>query len=137
MASGSTAAGNSETDRVASTVATAISYPRQDSVDGLVRAALQTGAGQDARLTVVEATSLRAPAVADPLARLVFRIHLAGTRSGFSSVDPVTACYRAEFDYYGIIGSPPADQLPVRRRTGRAAPDCPRPDRPPRTSRAA
>ena len=118
VASCSTAAGSSETDRVASTVATAISYPRQDSVDGLVRAALQTGAGQDARLTVVEATSLRAPDVADPLARLVFRIHLAGTGSGFSSVDPVTACYRAEFNYYGVIGSPrrttcPSGAVPV------------------------
>lgn len=40
----------------------------------------------------------------DPLGRLIFLVHLEGSGSGFSRVEPVTACYQATFSYYGIIG---------------------------------
>ncbi|MEA2220095.1 MAG: hypothetical protein QOJ35_2721 [Solirubrobacteraceae bacterium] len=106
LASCSSAAGNAETDRVAGTVATAIGSPRQESADGLVRAALATAAGRDARLRVVAADALSAAKPADPRARLVFRVHLAGSRGGFGTSDPITACYVARFSFYGVIGSP-------------------------------
>jgi len=81
--------GNAETDRIADTVARAISSPRQNSADGFVRAALATHAGQASQLTVVEAEELHANKVADPFVRLVFQVDLAASGSGFSSTEPV------------------------------------------------
>lgn len=60
LASCSTATGNAETDRIATTVAKAISSPRQDSADELVRAARATHAGKLAQLVVIEATDVDA-----------------------------------------------------------------------------
>lgn len=105
-ASCSTAPGNAETDRIAAVVTRAISFPHQDSADGFVRAALATQAGQDARLTVVEVDERHAGKREDPLAHLVFRVRVEAGRSGFSSGDPIVACYGAEFSYYGLIGNP-------------------------------
>jgi hypothetical protein len=109
--------GNAETDRIAATVATAISFPRQTSADGFVRAALATRAGGDGRLMVIEAEELHARQLVEPLGRLVFRVHLASS-AGFSLSEPVTACYQAMFSFYGVIGSPhriscPAGATPI------------------------
>ncbi len=106
VASCATSPGNAETDRIADTVARAISSPRQSSANGFVRAALATHAGQDSRLTVVDAEELHATKVADPLARLVFQVDLAASGTGFSSTEPITACYKVLFSYYGVIDSP-------------------------------
>ncbi|MBO9520301.1 MAG: hypothetical protein J7518_02085 [Nocardioidaceae bacterium] len=95
-----------ETDRIAETVATAVGYPRQSSADGFARAAQATAAARDGRLAVVESTALTARDALDPLARLVFRIHLAGTGDGFGEQPEVTYCYRAEFNRYGVVDEP-------------------------------
>jgi len=113
LASCATSPGNAETDRIAATVARAISSPRQSSANGLVRAALATHAAQASRLTVVEAEELHADKVADPFARLVFQVHLAASGTGFSSTEPITACYKVLFNYYGVIGSPQPISCPV------------------------
>ncbi|MEO7556875.1 MAG: hypothetical protein ABIV94_09785 [Acidimicrobiales bacterium] len=104
LAACSSPSGTAETDRVATVVATAISYPRHDSMDGYIRAALATAAGLDSRLAVIEAEEIHAEQLVDPLARLTFRVTLPASSTGFD--DPVIACYRATFSYYGVIGSP-------------------------------
>ncbi|MGI8808443.1 MAG: hypothetical protein ACR2KK_11465 [Acidimicrobiales bacterium] len=116
-----------ETARIATTVAKAISFPRQESADGLVRAALGTHAGQDSRLTVVEAKELHADKIADPLARLVFRVHLPAQQSDFSSIGPITACYQARFNHYGVIGSPRRVTCPTGAKAIVPAPLAPQP----------
>jgi len=127
LASCSTAPGNAETDRVATVVAMAISSPRQDSADGLVRAALATTAGRDARLRVVQAEALDADRLVDALALLVFQVRLEGSRSGFSSSDPITACYEARFSFYGVIGTPHRIKCPVGARAIAPTPLAPKP----------
>lgn len=107
-----------ETDRIAKVVADAISYPRQDSAAGFARAALATRAGQDGRLRVVAIEELRADELEDPLARLVFRVHLESSEAGFTKIPAVTHCYEARFSYYGVIDSPrriacPKDAAPI------------------------
>jgi hypothetical protein len=116
--SGALAAGNAETDRIAKVVSDAISHPRQDSAAGYARAALATRAGQDGRLRVVAIEELRADELTDPLGRLVFLVHLEGSEAGWTTSRPVTACYEAEFSFYGVIGSPqrlacPGDAAPI------------------------
>lgn len=98
--------GNAETDRIVDVVTTAIADPRVDTAEGVVRAALGTDAGEDGRLTVVEMEELDAAELVDPMARLVFRVHLEASGTGYSVTAPVTACYEAAFNYYGVIGSP-------------------------------
>lgn len=100
--------GNALTDREAAEVVRRISSPRQGTADGLVRAAVGTD-GANPRLQVIEAENLRAKRIDDALARLVFRIAIDGKSYGGTfgaSQDPVTACYEARFNYYGVIGSP-------------------------------
>jgi len=105
LASCSTAAGNASTDREAETMVNRLSYPRQQTADGLVRAARGTSAGtMSGNSVVVEAEELHADKTEQPFARLVFRFHHEGSQSGFNSSDPITACYEAEFNYYGVIG---------------------------------
>jgi hypothetical protein len=116
--SGELAPGNAETDRIAKVVSDAISYPRQDSAAGYARAALATRAGQDGRLRVVAIEELQADELGDPLGRLVLLIHLEGSEAGWTISRPVTACYKAEFSFYGVIDSPrrmvcPRDATPV------------------------
>ena len=116
--SGRLAPGNRETDRIANVVSDAISYPRQDSAAGYARAALATRAGQDGRLRVLAIEELKAGKLGDPLGRLVFLIHLEGSEAGWTISRPVTACYKAEFSFYGVVGSPrrmvcPRDATPV------------------------
>lgn len=110
--------GNDETDRIAQVVSDAISWPRHDSAIGYARAAADTTAAKDGRLTIVGVEELEAEDVEDPFARLTYRIHLEGSLGGFIETDPVTACYVAEFDLYGVAGAPdrigcPADAEPV------------------------
>jgi hypothetical protein len=102
---GSLEPGNGETDRIARVVSDAIGWPRQASAMGYARAATQTTAGHDGRLTVVEVTELKAETLDAPFAELLFLIHLKGSTAGFITSDPVTACYRAEFGFYGLVGS--------------------------------
>lgn len=105
LASCSMAAGNASTDREAETMVNRLSFPRQKSADGLVRAARGTSAGtMSGNSVVVEAEELRADKIEDPFARLVFKFHHEGSQSGFISSDPITACYEAEFNFYGVIG---------------------------------
>lgn len=106
LTSCSAANGNAESDRVASIVASAISSPGQGTADGYTRAALATGAGRDSRLVVVEAEELSAVQSVDPVARLVFRIHLKGNGSWLGPNAATTACYEASFSVYGVTGSP-------------------------------
>jgi hypothetical protein len=112
------APGNDETDRVAQVVSDAIAWPRQESAMGYARAAADTTAGQDGRLTVVEVTELEADKLTEPFGELTFLVHLDGSTAGFIETDPVTACYRAEFGFYGVVESPrrthcPEDVAPV------------------------
>jgi hypothetical protein len=116
--SGALAPGNAETDRIAKVVSDAISYPYQKSAAGYARAALATRAGQDGRLRVVAIEELKADELGDPFGRLVFLVHLEGSEAGWTKSPPVTACYNAEFSFYGIIGSPrrmvcPRDATPI------------------------
>lgn len=57
----------------------AIRSPRQDTADGLERAALATNAAQDGRLSVLEAEDLTPAELDDPRARLVFRVRIAAS----------------------------------------------------------
>jgi len=112
------ASGNDQTDRVARVVADAIAWPRQESAMGYARAAAHTDAGQDGRLTVVEVTELEADDLSEPFGDLMFLVHLDGSTGGLIETDPVTACYRAEFGFYGVVASPrrtgcPGDATPV------------------------
>jgi hypothetical protein len=98
-----------EADRVVRVVGDAIAHPRQESADGLARAALGTTAAQDGRLAVLAAEDLGAPgAAADPeaaVARLRLRVELGGP--GEPAPDaapgpaPFVACYDVEFTAYG------------------------------------
>lgn len=119
-----------ETDRVARVVADAISYPRQDSAAGFARAANDTTAAKDGRLTVIEVDELHADDLQDPLARLVFRIHLVGSQAGFNTVPAVTTCYTVEFSRYGVIGDPDRTRCPVRASAASVAPAPLQPDVP-------
>ncbi len=108
LSSCSTPPGNALTDREVAQVVRRISSPRQGSAEGLVRAAVGPH-GADPRLQVVVAEDLRAEKIEDALARLVFRIHIDGKSYGGTfggTQDPVTACYEARFNYYGVIGDP-------------------------------
>jgi hypothetical protein len=116
--SGALAPGNAETDRIAKVVSDAISYPYQKSAAGYARVALATRAGQDGRLRVVAIEELKADELGDPLGRLVFLVHLEGSEAGWTTSPPVTACYKAEFSFYGVVGSPrrmvcPRDATPI------------------------
>jgi len=100
-----------ETDRVARIVADAISFPRQSSAEGFARAALDTRAARDGRLAVVEATDLH-PTIRtvqdrlQPIAHLVFRVHLPAGSDGWHEWPEVTTCYAADFSQYGIVATP-------------------------------
>lgn len=114
-----------ETARVARVVSDAISHPRQESAAGYARAALATNAGRDGRLRLLAVEELRADKLEDPLARLVFRVHLEGSEAGYTNIPAVTHCYEARFSYYGVVGSPRRIACPEG-----AAPIAPPPTRP-------
>lgn len=94
------ATGDAETDRQSTTLADAISYPRQPDAAGLARAALATTLGRSDSFSVLEARDLAHSAADDPFAHLVWRIHrAAGT--GWDTTPAFDACYAVEFNYYG------------------------------------
>jgi len=88
----------------------------------VVRAALATTAGELSQLTVIEAEDVDAHKIADPLARLVFRVHFDGAEKGFSSTEPITACYAAQFSFSGVVGSPRRIDCPRKATAIVAAP---------------
>jgi hypothetical protein len=104
-------AGNASTDRQAQTVALAISYPRQVSAEGFVRATNAVTAGKG--IAVVQAEDLDAAEPEDPIARLVFSIYVPGSKDEFSTTEPFTACYEAQFNTWGVIGDPARVDCPV------------------------
>ena len=91
--------GYAETDRMVETVSTAIAYPRQDSALGLARAASGTAA------TVFRAEDLDAETLEEPRARLGLRLTAPVHESKFFEVEPVTACYLVEFNFYGATST--------------------------------
>lgn len=105
--------GSAETDRIAETVAVAISYPHQSSAEGFARASWATAAGQDGRLEVIGVEELEADDPTDPIARLLWRVHVAGSESGWVTSDPVTACYEAVFTRHGNVGEPSRRRCPA------------------------
>jgi hypothetical protein len=105
--------GSPETDRIATVVADAISFPRQETAAGYAEAAAATSAGVDGRLTVIDVQELDADELDDPLGRLVFLVHIEGEQGAVFSTEPVTACYRAEFNHYGVIGEPDRVDCPT------------------------
>jgi len=111
---GSDHEGTKETDRIASVVSTAISYPRQDSGEAYARAALATRAGQDGRLRVIgiDEAEPSDEGGSTPVARLVYLVHLDGSGDGLGSSPPVDACYDAEFDHDGVVGTPARRDCP-------------------------
>lgn len=103
--------GNGETDRIAQVVADAVSWPRQDSAVGYARAAADTAAAEDGRLTVIGYDDLAAEQPDEAYAELRLLVHLDGT-TGFGGSHPVTACYRVGFGSYGVAGSPDRIRCP-------------------------
>ena len=104
--------GNAETDRIAETVTVAISWPRQDSAMAYARAASETTAGEDGRLAVVGVEELETEERGDPFARLMYRVYLEGSTSGWTETAPVTACYHADFGFDGVIDMPRRTRCP-------------------------
>jgi hypothetical protein len=87
---------------------------------GYARAAAGTPAADDGRLTVIKVTPLAAAELSAPFAELTFRVHLEGSNAALLDArsDPVTACYRATFGFYGVVAAPrritcPDDAAPV------------------------
>ena len=109
-----------DADRVAQTVADAISYPRQTSADGFARAAAATSSARSGRLAVVEVHDLVSRDAEDPFARLVLRIHYSQSHStgfaffGSSDQPPLDVCYDVELGRYGVVGSPSRRDCPLR-----------------------
>ncbi|GAA3590608.1 hypothetical protein GCM10022223_01370 [Kineosporia mesophila] len=53
------------------------------------------------------------------MAELVFHMHSDASEGWFGQVDAMDACYRATFNYYGVMGEPgrihcPEDLTPLR-----------------------
>ncbi|MFJ1767090.1 hypothetical protein ACIOD2_42640 [Amycolatopsis sp. NPDC088138] len=116
--SASCAAGDANTDREATTLAEAIASPRQPSALRYARAALDTPFGRSPRFSVLEARDLPVNGPTEVSTHLLFRIHHEGTESGWTSTDPVTACYTADFSYQGLDDLPhrvdcPPDAAPI------------------------
>lgn len=123
-----------ETDRQSETLAMAIAYPRQPDADGLARAALNTPLGKTPEFSVLEATDLPHTRPDEPMARLVWRIHVDRYEPGLGSREAFDVCYRVEFDYYGATENPvridcPSDAVPVAPAPT-ARHDIPQEDRP-------
>jgi hypothetical protein len=102
----SSAAGDSETDRQAQTLADAIAYPHQSDAMGFARAAMATNLGKSGDFAVLEATDIPHKLAEDPMARLVWRIHRDAADSGVNATPAVDACYDVEFNYHGASSGP-------------------------------
>ncbi|SDM54908.1 hypothetical protein [Allokutzneria albata] len=110
LTSCSAPAGDEATDRQAKTLATAISYPRQDSAAGFARAALAVWKGHGTQLAVLEMQEIPVPDQnpAKRFARLVIRIHRPAKDPVMfgSRTEELNACYSMDFNFYGIIDEP-------------------------------
>ncbi|MGW0516029.1 hypothetical protein [Crossiella sp. NPDC003009] len=113
--------GDSETDRQADTLATAISYPRQPDAAGFARAALATTLGKSESFAVLVARDVpHGVDASERTAQLVIRIHQPALEpSGvFGRSRPARdVCYEMNFNYHGIMGKPqrtacPKDAVP-------------------------
>lgn len=112
------APGDTETDRVAKQIAAEIDSPPQTSAAQYARKALETDLGRSPGFAVVE---MRDTPSDDPKAvtmHLVFRVHHDGAQDGWSTQQPVTACYDVGFTFRGWVSGPsrrdcPAGATPV------------------------
>ncbi len=114
--------GDSETDKAADKVASCLTtYPMINEAPSFVRH-LRDHRSDCAGAEVLEYTQLGSPwreAPESPTTRLVFRIYLPASNEFGGRVNAITACYRAEFDWYGPAkGGPdrvhcPKNALPV------------------------
>ncbi|SMD17123.1 hypothetical protein [Lentzea albidocapillata] len=115
--------GNSATDEKARQVAERIGYPRGTDGNAYARSALWGNTDQK-YFAVLEITDSPTTDPEKVHASLLFRVHHPGTSESPPSFrlwdeDPVTACYRADFNHYGVTeGGPgrvrcPADARPV------------------------
>lgn len=102
--------GNSDTDEKARQVAERIGYPRGTDGNDYARSALHGNTDQK-YFAVLEITD---SPVTDPekvRVSLLFRVYDPGTTesTGFRlwDEDPVTACYRADFNHYGVTDGGP------------------------------
>jgi hypothetical protein len=124
--------GNGETDKKAAAVADRIGYPVGTDGNAYARSAL-VGNADPKYFAVIGITDSPTTDTTKVRVSLVFRIHDPGTSEDPPSFrlweeDPVTACYRADFNYYGVTdGGPtrihcPADAKPITpppaQRTG-------------------
>ena len=124
--------GTSDTDKKARAVADRIGYPVRSDGNGYARSALE-GNDDPKHFAVIGITDSPTTDTTKVRASLVFRIHDPGTSEDPPSFrlwdeDPVTACYRADFNHYGVTdGGPtrihcPEDAKPITpppvQRTG-------------------
>jgi hypothetical protein len=128
-------AGDEETDRQSRTLAEAIAYPRQPDAAGFARAAMATTLGRSGTFSVLEAVDLEHERPEDPMARLVWRIHVEGYDYGMSERPTFDACYTVEFNYYEASSGPSRIHCPEGATPVRLAPT-PRRDIPPEFSPA-
>ncbi|TQM78660.1 hypothetical protein FHX81_0935 [Saccharothrix saharensis] len=103
---GESAPGDADTDRRSTTLADAIGYPRQPDAAGLVRAALATPLGKSPSFGVLVAEDLPHGTPEEPMAHLVWRIHVDAFDSGWKRTPAFDACYDVEFNYYGPVAQP-------------------------------
>ncbi|WP_086829200.1 hypothetical protein [Allokutzneria sp. NRRL B-24872] len=127
LTSCSTPPGDAESDRQADTLATAISYPRQDSAMNLARAALSVWKGHGG-LAVLEAREIPVPDrnPTKTFAHLVIRVHRPAVEPVMFAPrkEELNACYAMDFNYYGIVDKPTRTSCP-----GTATPITPPPTR--------
>ncbi|WP_052685551.1 hypothetical protein [Lentzea aerocolonigenes] len=103
--------GSGYTDKTAEEVADRIGYPVPRDGNAYARAALH-GNTDPKYFAVIEITDTPTNDTEKVRATLVFRIYDPGTSESPPSwrlweQDPVTACYRADFNYYGVLGAGP------------------------------
>jgi|SRR5689334_15577326 len=103
--------GTRYTDKVADEVADRIGYPVPLDGNAYARSALH-GNPDPKYFAVVEINDTPTNDPQKVRATLVFRVYDPGTSEDPPSFrlweqDPVTACYRADFNYYGVLGSGP------------------------------